>query len=317
MSRPPIEDRVKRIILALSYLADRKSATLQELAQVCETDVETMRNELLLATMCGTPPYTPDELIEIIFEPDEQSPPDQTMVVARIPAYFDAPPVFGMPERFSLYASAKRILAIQEWPDLRKAVEKISSHFGDNPDALDVVEEDAEILPALNSAISEARRVIIDYWAESTGETTERKVDPLKIEERGGYSYLIAYDHTRNGIRVFRTDRIANVHEVDETFDASEHNSLATSDDLLRSGVGDRVLVRVPKNEAWVIDYTNGTIKGEDEDYFDMQLEVYSENWLIRVLLQAGPGCKIIRPPNLNMKLIERAQELIDIAEMR
>ncbi len=56
-------------------------------------------------------------------------------------------------------------------------------------------------------AAAGARRVMIHYLG-SSGEVTERVIDPVEIIRFGSRNYLRAYCHLRHEMRFFRTDRI-------------------------------------------------------------------------------------------------------------
>jgi predicted DNA-binding transcriptional regulator YafY len=60
----------------------------------------------------------------------------------------------------------------------------------------------------IERALEEACPVRLVYHTTGRGERTERVVEPLRIDERGGARYLVAYCRLRQDERVFRLDRV-------------------------------------------------------------------------------------------------------------
>lgn len=66
----------------------------------------------------------------------------------------------------------------------------------------------AAIQAVLEQALQQPCPIRIVYHTAGRGERTERVVEPLRLDERGGAHYLIAYCRLRHEERVFRLDRI-------------------------------------------------------------------------------------------------------------
>ncbi len=60
----------------------------------------------------------------------------------------------------------------------------------------------------LQRALDEGRALRLRYYTATRDETTERVVDPLRVFELDGHSYLEAWCRSAEGMRVFRVDRI-------------------------------------------------------------------------------------------------------------
>ena len=65
-TRPPAGDRLRRLLAILPWLADRGAVPISELASQFEMPESEVVALLELAACCGLPPYTPDQLIELI-----------------------------------------------------------------------------------------------------------------------------------------------------------------------------------------------------------------------------------------------------------
>ncbi|HVM89025.1 MAG TPA: YafY family protein [Puia sp.] len=83
------------------------------------------------------------------------------------------------------------------------------------------------ILLTLLKSISTKEVLCILYSAIHSGETTERKIEPVGIYYSGGHWYSIAYCRLRKDYRNFRTDRIIRINFSGEIF-IDNHPSLKT-----------------------------------------------------------------------------------------
>jgi predicted DNA-binding transcriptional regulator YafY len=92
-----------------------------------------------------------------------------------------------------------------------------------------------EAVVTLATAARDGRRVRMRYRS-GLHEQTERQVDTYAMIRRGGYWYVVGYDHLREAMRLFRIDRILEAEPIEATFerppgfDAPEHvlDALAT-----------------------------------------------------------------------------------------
>ena len=83
------------------------------------------------------------------------------------------------------------------------------------------VRPDASLLIDLSGAIHASQRIAIDYQS-SHNKSTHRKVEPYGISGWQGHWYLIGYCCLRQGHRVFRLDRIQQLHILTETFEKAQ-----------------------------------------------------------------------------------------------
>jgi len=75
-----------------------------------------------------------------------------------------------------------------------------------------------EVVLALGEAARERRRVRIRYRSWPS-EETEREVDPYAVIHREGYWYVVGHCHLRDGMRLFRLDRVLGAEPVEATFE--------------------------------------------------------------------------------------------------
>jgi predicted DNA-binding transcriptional regulator YafY len=64
--------------------------------------------------------------------------------------------------------------------------------------------------------VDEQRRVRLRYCSGLSRET-EREVDPYGVMNREGYWYAVGHCHPREGMRLFRLDRVLEADMLEET----------------------------------------------------------------------------------------------------
>ncbi|MFL5424571.1 MAG: WYL domain-containing protein, partial [Myxococcales bacterium] len=144
-------------------------------------------------------------------------------------AYFLPDPGFTPEEAAALYAAASAALASRDFPfaqDLAHALRKLSVASPDTASGGEAAARGllvvrpgdpgrAAKLSTLADAVARRKRVKLRYRAQSTGEVTEREVDPYGLAFRHGAWKLVGYCHLRTDQRVFALDRMESL-EVNE-----------------------------------------------------------------------------------------------------
>ena len=108
---------------------------------------------------------------------------------------------------------------------LREQVSSIQRRLYVDPTGWSGTPEDLSMLPIVQDAVSQDRRLEIRYWP-SGREAAERIVDPLGLVAKGGSWYLVA--DTSHGFRTYRVSRIENARLLAEAFTRPAQFDLAT-----------------------------------------------------------------------------------------
>jgi len=160
-----------------------------------------------------------------------------------------------------------------------------------------------EIYEVLASSIKNKRAVQISYGALSKEDISQRLVDPVQLYVRDDFTYLQAWCRRSQAWRNFRLDRImAGVQ--------SEH-SLEVPADIVETQETREYLAVIELDKAYY-----GTLDQVDIITFkesmwhavEVQLKVYSRDWLISMILASGGRMRATGPPDLIQGLIERAK---------
>jgi predicted DNA-binding transcriptional regulator YafY len=157
------------------------------------------------------------------------------------------------------------------------------------------------MLAAFSLAMGRRQQVSITY--QRGDEHSERAVDPYGLVIHDRVWYLIGYCHLREGVRVFRLDRISAAHPLDAAFtppadfDALEYlmRSIATMPDrwmveVMLHTTLDEALPKIPRGMGTLEPHADGVLfrtGGQDID------------WLARFLVNLGFPLTIRQPPEL------------------
>src|SRR5207302_5307522 len=75
----------------------------------------------------------------------------------------------------------------------------------------------SEVVSTLCQAVQESRQVELSYQAWQA-ETTQRTVELYGLVCRSGFWYAVGYCHLREGVRVFRLDRVVSAEMCPSTY---------------------------------------------------------------------------------------------------
>jgi hypothetical protein len=64
-------ERVEGLLVMLPWLISRKRVKLSDMAKQFKLSEKELMNDLMMAAMCGVPPYTPDALIDVFVDEGE------------------------------------------------------------------------------------------------------------------------------------------------------------------------------------------------------------------------------------------------------
>ena len=92
------------------------------------------------------------------------------------------------------------------------------------------------VFEQLQNAERERRRVQFGY-TDKNGARTQRRADPYGFIVSSGRVYLVAYDHTRNDMRVFAVDNVSDVAVTPQTFEKPADFNLDAYGANSKSGV--------------------------------------------------------------------------------
>jgi proteasome accessory factor C len=247
---------------------------------------------LELAACCGLPPYTPDQLIELIVS-DE-------WVSANLGDHLARPRRLSAAEGFTVAASARAILAVPGADPagaLARALGKLETVLGDRSRIAIDLDEPVN-LPVVRRAITDRRQLEIDYYSASRDERTTRRVDAYSAFASEGHWYLDGFCHMAGDVRLFRIDRIQSASLAGEGFDAPVGRAPGR---VFAPGPEARpVRLSIPLSARWVVEaYPTLDVEQRARGGLVVTLAVSGTAWLERLMLRLGPEAEVIDPPDL------------------
>jgi len=144
--------------------------------------------------------------------------------------------------------------------------------------------------------------IVITYAGVTKDDVSTRTVDPVSTYLQDDFVYLKAWCRNSQAWRSFRLDRILdaslgtdsiNIPESDEPIEAKREYLAAIELDKAYYGQLDQVDIVSFKEYMW--------------HAVEVELKVYSRDWLVSMILASGGRVKAVRPPDLIDALVARA----------
>jgi proteasome accessory factor C len=290
------EERLPRLLALVPYLQAHQGIAAAEAAADFGISEDQLRRDLRLLWMCGLPGHGPGDLIDLSFEGDTVS------------VIFDA----GMsrPLRLTAEEALALVVALRtlaETPGMadhdavQRALAKVEAAAGGAVDDTTVaVELDRaeRLLPGLRRALDEGRALKLRYYTATRDETTERIVDPLRVFEMDGHSYLEAWCRSAEGVRVFRVDRIEHLEQLDEPSRPPAGVQLRDLNEGLFQPASEHLLavLRLSPPYFWVADYYPTEEVIETDGLLQVSLRVADPAWVRALVLGSSGQVEVLSP---------------------
>ena len=168
-------------------------------------------------------------------------------------------------------------------------------------------------LTVLSRGVKEHRRVRLEY-ENKTGEATVRDLEPYAVAKRSEVWHVVGYCRLREGVRIFRVDRVRSAALQDETFAPPEpfdvltylNRTFATIPALYTAEVLLKTDLQTASRE---VAPSPVTLEPCPEGVL-MRCTTDGFGWLARMLCRFGFAWEIVSPPELGTALSEHLQTL-------
>ena len=311
MTRLTAADRMRRLLAVIPWVSGRGEVALSEIADRFDYPIERLRRDLTeVVQFVGVHPYTPDMLIEVYLDDENER------VSFALADYFTSPLRLTPEEGLSLVSAGLGLLGSSAGQDsaLERALHKVAERFDVSlGDELDVSLGGADpvVVDQAMGAVQSHHCVAIDYYSLHRGETTSRTVEPHRVFSEQGEWYMRGFCRLADEIRTFRLDRVMALTIEDETFEPVAQGGAgtfaATEDDI-------RVTLNLAPEASWVAEAFPVEAVKRTKRTLSVTLAVSSLIWLERLLLQLGTQAAIedaepALPPGF---AAEAAQRVLD-----
>lgn len=171
----------------------------------------------------------------------------------------------------------------------------------------------------LGSALLRRKRVVIEYTARGTGETTSREVSPQRLVYYRGNWHLDSWCHLRNGIRNFSVDAILRAEilekSAEEVTEQDLNAVLGNSYGIFNGTDIQWAKLKFTASRArWVsVEVWHAEQKSSYLENGDFLLEVpFSDDREIMMdILKYGADVEVISPLSLRQKVMDEIKENI------
>jgi len=312
-TRADAGSRLLRLLAVLTWLARQGRAPLSDLSERFGLEADELIADLELAACCGLPPYSPDQLMEIIVDDHE--------VVADLGAELGRPRRLTAAEGFALAASARAILAVPGAdPEgaLGRALSKLEAVLGGRG-MLRVDLRDPAHLAVIRDASEEGRQLELHYYSASSDRESTRIVDPVSVRLIEGHWYLDGYCHNAQDMRRFRVDRVSSARLTGEPAghrggdpDMQHRDGAAPGSEAFVPGPEATIAhLAVDDDAVWIVEALASSSHGRADGRTGVTLAVASTVWFGRLLLRLGPHAEVLDPPELAEAGREAARQLL------
>jgi predicted DNA-binding transcriptional regulator YafY len=309
--------RFERIVAILIQLQSKRIVRAQDVANRFEVSLRTVYRDIRSLESAGVPIYS---------EPG---------VGYSLVDGYKLPPVMFTQEEAGTFVAAEKLM-------VKFMDEKLGRHFAsamfkiksalkdDQKDRLEVFQSNIRIDPSerlfndvpdvleiLFEGIAEKRQVVLTYQSVQAEEAAERLIEPVGVFHEHNNWYLVAFCHTRNTYRNFRTDRVHGIRRTTIPF-VHTHKTL---DHYLRrdqpTGELPIVRLRVDKSAVRFLKWDRKYFGFESEirlgDHVEMTFRCdYVRNGFARWFLMFADQVDILEPEELKKSVEELMGKIVE-----
>jgi proteasome accessory factor C len=312
--------QVQRLLALVPYLLAHDGADLADTAREFGVSPKQLRADLSVLYLCGLPGLMPGDLIEIDMDAVDGS---GTIHLSNAD-YLARPLRFTADEALGLVLGLRSVRELAAGPVLGtidSALAKLSAVAGAGQElaervTVSVESADDRIRDGVARAIADGRRLRLVY--DTPARTTEREVDPARVDLRDGAAYLEAWDLGRGGWRTFRLDRIVAAEPTGA--DAADHGPpppvtegwLEALSARTEGGVA-TVTLELGPGAAWVAEYhpVQDVRTDETTGHLVARLPLTDPGWLRALLLQLSDAARVLDPPEAAEAARQAASEAL------
>ncbi len=243
---------------------------------------------------------------------------------------------FSGPEAMALFVAARALLEKEGFPyqqDLNTALDKISSVITQSdkeffvrlePRISLLIDHIKNYIPwedafsHINQAIINKQVLKINYYSFSSNKTGDRLVEPFHVIFKDRAWYLIAHCRKRDGIRLFRVDRIKEIKKLEENFKRDDdfdikkfmhHSWQVAKGDIVEVEVKfSPPISRLIKEGAW---HSTQEIEELNEERILFRVTVEGTWEIKKWILGWGKHAEVLKPEALRQEIQEELKEML------
>lgn len=239
----------------------------------------------------GDVPFTPDEVLALVFGEDLLRPLEGTV-------FHD-----------SVRSAIQKIRAALG-PEVAGFVTRLGEAFRVVPGPHKRYASYRDVIQVLNEAVLARRSVRMSYRTGRTGQVSARRLDPYRVWYRSGGLYVIGHDHRSGEVRTFAVDRIRSAALGDETFsvpDSFDFDAYTASSFGVVAEPATQVRIRFERRSALQVEerqwHPSQKIERLPGGAIELTLEVGGLTELESWVLSFGSGARVLEPEALRTRV--------------
>ncbi|MGH2711473.1 MAG: helix-turn-helix transcriptional regulator [Actinomycetota bacterium] len=304
--------RLQRLLSVVPYVVRHPGTPVRDLSKLFDMSEDAILADLNLLFLTGLPPYGPGDLIEVDID-------DESRVWIRMADYFSRPVRLTRAEALALYLRGTELLGaggVKEAEALEGALAKIAEALGGEAlgDLQVEVGETATTGPlaTVRAAVAAREGLEIEYYSANRDELSTRMIDAEHVFSALGNWYVVAWDRSADGERLFRLDRIREARRTGEGFEP--RGLIGQGRDLYsRSAEDIEVRLELAPRARWVAEYYVVSKAEEREGLLEVALPTKDLAWAAKLVLRLGGEARVLEPEELRSLTRELATRTLNL----
>jgi predicted DNA-binding transcriptional regulator YafY len=240
----------------------------------------------------GDVPFTPDEVLALVFGEDLLRPLEGTV-------FHD-----------SIRSAIQKIRAALG-PEVAGFVTRLGEAFRVVPGPHKRYASYRDVIQVLNEAVLGRLSVQMSYRTGRTGQVGARRLDPYRVWYRSGGLYVIGHDHRSGEVRTFAVDRIRSATLTEDAFSIPESfdfDAYTASSFGVVAEPATRVRIRFERRFALYVEerqwHPSQKVERLPGGALELTLEVGGLDELQSWVLSFGSGAEVLEPEGLRAQVV-------------
>lgn len=314
-------DQVGRLLALVPYIQSREEVSVEQAAADFGVPPAQIVKDLNVLWFCGLPGLGMGDLIDV----DMDALDGDGVIRVSNADYLSRPLRLGSTEASALIVALRALREASDdnvRPIVDRTLAKLEAAAGDGAALAARVgiqidhtaPEVGRLRATLEEAVTTGRQVRLGYYVPARDQATERIVDPSRVVQAEGNTYLEAWCHTAEDQRLFRLDRVSEAEVLDAA--VTDHSDVPPRDlstGLFRASPDDTLAtLRLQPRARWVAEYYPvESVEELTDGGLRVTLRAGDPGWLTRLMLRIGGAAEIEEPVELSDVVRRAAQDAL------
>lgn len=289
--------KLTRMFEIVYILLERKKVTADELADHFEVSKRTILRDIEALAIAGIPIYTTK---------------GKGGGISLLDSYVLNKAMLSTDEQNQLLLVLESVSSTKHL-DTQSALSKLRTIF--NKPAVNWIEvdfsrwgtitSDQQQFETIKKAILE-EQILLLHYSNASGQTSTKKVCPLKLVFKAKAWYLQGYCLTKQDYRLYKVNRIIDVQTLTERFsrEAYQIPSISPAAESLENLITVKLLFSKELAFRAYDEFSSNNIHKNDDGSLLVVADLVEDYWLYSFLLSLGTGVKVLEPQWVREELL-------------